>query len=505
MSPEDRPSPAEETSETTTAEAVAPEHAAADVAEDKEKRKLALDVQIETVGPCKRHIQISIPREDIEAQYSEAFDELVENAAVPGFRPGHAPRRLIERRFRKEVADQVKGSLLMASLEQVSDEHKLAVISEPDLDPSAIELPDEGPMLFEFDVEVRPEFELPDYKGLTVKRPVREITDDDVEKHTGRFLSQFGKLVPKEGPAGPEDYASVDLSFYNGDQLIKEAKEQVLQLRPTLRFLDGTITGFDKLMKGVQAGETRETTLTISPNAASPLRGSEVRAVFHVNEVKQMELPKLTPEFLDHVGFDSEDELRDEVRASLKHRLEYEQRRIARQQVLQSITGSADWELPEDLLRRQANSALRRQVLEMRRAGYTDQEIRAREAQLQQNSLASTAQSLKELFVLEKIAEEEKIEVEPDDLDAEMAGLAARTGESVRRIRARLTKEGMLESLATQILERKALDRVLEYASYEDIPYEEEPDAGQVEALDQAAGGEEPQEGPPTETPDDKD
>lgn len=504
MTTEDQSSPTEELSKTTTAQAdssdVEPQDAeqpAGESPEGDEKRKLNLDVTIDTVGPCKKHIEVTIPREDIEVQYSEAFDELVENATVPGFRPGHAPRKLIERRFRKEVADQVKGSLIMASLEQISEENDLSVISEPDLDPTAIELPNEGPMVYEFDVEVRPEFDLPDYKGLTVKRPVRDLGDEDVEKHMSRFLAQFGKLVPKDGPADPEDHIAVDLSFYHDDKLINEAKEQVLQLRPTLRFLDGTIEGFDKLMQGAVAGESRETTLTISPLAASPLRGSDVRAVFNVKEIKRMELPKLTGEFLDNLGFDAEEDLRDAVRSSLEQRLEYEQRRSARQQVLELIAGSADWELPEDLLRRQANSTLRRQMLEMRRSGYTDQEIRAREAQLQQNSLASTSQSLKELFVLERIAEEEEIEVEPKDIDAEITALASRTSESVRRIRSRLTKENMMDGLATQILERKALDRVLEYATFEDVPYEEEEDAGQVEALDQAAAGKEQEQDEP--------
>lgn len=504
MTIENESSPTKETSEASEATVAAePEQPAGDAPEtEDEKRKLNLDVNIETVGPCKKHIQISIPRDDIEAQYSDAFDELVENATVPGFRPGHAPRRLIERRYRKELADQVKGSLLMASLEQVSEENDLAVISEPDLDPLSIELPEEGPMVYEFDVEVQPEFELPDYKGLTIKRPVREITDEDVDKHLRRFLSRFGRLVPKEGPAEPDDHVSVDMAFYHADTQINEAKEQLLQLRPTLRFLDGTIEGFDQLLTGAKAGDSRETTLKISEFAASPLRGSQVRAVFHVNEVKRMELPELTEPFLGEIGFESQIELREEVQRSLRQRLEYEQRRSARQQVLALITGSADWELPEDLLRRQANSAMRRQVLEMHRGGYTDQEIRAREAQLRQNSLASTAQNLKELFVLERIAEEEKIEVTPEDIDLEIAVLAGQTGESVRRIRSRLTKENMMDNLAIHILERKATDRVLEYAHYEDVPYQEEADTDKVEAVNQAAAGEEPEEATSSEPAD---
>ena len=100
-------------------------------------------------------------REDIERYRKRAFDDLRGKAAVPGFRPGRAPHKLVQSRFRQEVADQIKGSLLMDSLTQINEEHQLTAISEPSLDMEAVAIPDEGPMTFEFDLEVRPEFDLP--------------------------------------------------------------------------------------------------------------------------------------------------------------------------------------------------------------------------------------------------------------------------------------------------------------------------------------------------------
>src|SRR5258708_38352682 len=133
----------------------------------EEKVPLHLDVKIDRPGACQRHITVTVPREDIERYFDKSFAELMPSANVPGFRAGRAPRKLVEHRFRKDVADQVKGSLLMDSLSQVTDEQKLAAISEPDLDPTAVELPEEGPLTFEFDIEVRPGFDLPKWKGLT--------------------------------------------------------------------------------------------------------------------------------------------------------------------------------------------------------------------------------------------------------------------------------------------------------------------------------------------------
>src|SRR5579871_4370272 len=128
---------------------------------EEERIPLELDVQIGRPSACQRHVTVTIGRDDIERYFDKAFKDLMPSANVPGFRAGRAPRKLVEHRFRKEVADQVKGSLLMDSLSQVTETQNLAAISEPDFDPTAVELPDEGPMTFEFDLEVRPEFDMP--------------------------------------------------------------------------------------------------------------------------------------------------------------------------------------------------------------------------------------------------------------------------------------------------------------------------------------------------------
>ena len=122
-------------------------------------------MKVDTRSTCERHVTVTIPREDIERYFDKEFSELMPTAHVPGFRPGHAPRKLVETRFRKDIAEKVKSELLMDSLTQVNEEQKLSAISEPDFDFEAVELPDEGPLTFEFDIEVRPEFEMPQVEG----------------------------------------------------------------------------------------------------------------------------------------------------------------------------------------------------------------------------------------------------------------------------------------------------------------------------------------------------
>ena len=152
------------------------------------------------------------------------------------------------------------------------------------------------------------------------------------------------------------------------------------------------------------------------------------------------------------------------------------------------MTESADWDLPEKLVRRQTENALRRELLEMQQAGFTTAQIRARENELKQNAVSATRQALKEHFILDRVAEENDIEPTPSEIDSEITLMALQQGEPVRRVRSRLAKSGMIENLAAQLRERKAVDHLLEQAEYVDVPAKQR-DADRVEAVDKSVCG----------------
>lgn len=457
--------------------------------EEEADEPLSLDVQVASPSACERHVTVTISREDIDRYFDDAFSEMMPTAAVPGFRTGRAPRKVVENRFRDEVSDQVKSALLLDSLEQISEEQRFTAISEPDFDLEAVEVPKEGPMTFEFTIEVRPEFDLPKWKGLKLNRPVREFTDADVEEQLEQMLARYGQLVPFDGEAGEGDYLSVNItSSHDGKQLVRES-EAVLRIRPTLSFRDAKLEGFGKLLTGVKEGDRRTAEVTLSKDAPNEeLRGNKVSLEFEVLGVKKLKLPELTEEFLQEIGnFGMEMELRDAIRKNLQRQLEYQQQRIARSQISALLTKSADWELPHGLLQRQSARELERAVMELRRSGFSEAEIRARENQLRQNSAASTANALKEHFILERIAEDEKVDVEEGDYDREIFLIAAQSGESPRRVRAQLEKRGLMDVLRNQIIERKVLELVQAEAQFNDEPYKLQKT--DTEAISIAAGG----------------
>ncbi|MCE9607843.1 MAG: trigger factor [Planctomycetia bacterium] len=467
------------------------ETAVAEEGAETTPKKLDLQVNIAKKSSCERHITVVIDRPDIERYFDNALKDLMPKAAVPGFRQGRAPRKLVETRFRKDVTDQVKGSLLMDSLSQVSTDNDLSPISEPSFDPLAVTLPEEGAMTFEFDIEVRPEFDMPNWKGLKIERPTREFTDADVDVQLKTLLASQGTLVPHDGTADAGDFVNLRITAKNGDEVVSETTHDGVCIRKSISFHDAKLDGFDKLLVGTKAGDKKTAEVEISENAANEtLRGKKLNVELEVLEVKKVELPAMTPEFLQTLGdFESEDDLRSTVRKSLERRLQYHQQQQARKQILSSLTVAADWDLPPDLLKRQSGREFERSVMELRRSGFGEPEIRAHANELLRNSREQTAKSLKEHFVLERIAEEEKIDVSSSDYDDEIGLIAEQSGESNRRVRAQMEKRGLMDTLHNQIIERKTIDVILANAKFDETKYALEVPT--TEAIDTSlAGGE---------------
>lgn len=459
--------------------------------EGEDKKKLTQTVEIKDVGPCRKHIKVTVDRGDIDELFSEKYKELVTDSQVPGFRPGKAPRQVVMRKYKKDVSEQVRGQVLLASLEQLADDFDVAPLSPPDINPNKLEIPDQGPFVYEFEVEVRPQFDLPDYRGLKLKRPTRTFNDADVEAEERRLLARYGSLIPKpEGKAEIGDYLTVDMTTRMGGSVIGSGKEITIRVDDTVAFKDGVAQNFGEKMTGTSSGDTRVVDITMTEAVAQEqLRSQTVQATIEVKEVKTLRMPELTEEFLDSTfGVRTIDQLREQVRVMLDRRLEYQQRQSAREQVLEYITASATWELPRDLLMRQARKSLARRVMEMQEAGMAEEEIQARSRMLQQDVLQSTQLALKEHFVLQKIAEVEKIEVGEEEIDQEIERLAYQSGDSPRRVRARMEREDLMETLATQLIERQALNLILENAEYEDV--EVKPEAGMAAVEAQTVEGE---------------
>lgn len=427
------------------------------------KKPLEIDVKVDVTSTCERHVVVIIPRAEVERYRQDAFSDVAPKAELPGFRAGKAPRKLVESRFREQVNDQVKSTLVMDSLQQITEGDHFSAISEPDFDYEAVELPDEGDFKYEFKIEVRPDFETPKWEGLELERPTCELTDKHVDEHLSRTLKRFMAGEAVDGPIEMGDNVTLSAKFTLDGRVVSSFDEQEATVAKQLNFGDAIVEDFGSLIVGKREGDNFTTSVTMSDDAAVvDMRGKQVTVDFHIIEAKRIQVTEIGPAMLDQLGFDDTEDLRDFVRSELDRQFDYHQQQALRKQIVDELTKGADWELPESLIRRQTNRELQRMVLELQRSGFNQQQVNSYLNTARLNARQSTIHALREHFVLEKIAEDLKVEPSAADYDAEIELIAEQNDSSPRRIRARLEKSGQMDAIRNQIIERQVIQRIVE-------------------------------------------
>lgn len=456
-------------SETTTSHSL--------TAPDAVATKLPQTVEIRDAGPCKKHVKVTVDRAAIDARLDEKFSDLMTStqSTVRGFRPKKAPRKIIERRYKKDVLIDIKTEVLMASLEQLADEQAISPLAPPELDPATIFIPEEGPFVYEFNIEVRPEFDLPEYKGLKLRKPMYSFTDADVSKYRRKMLEPMGQIVPKVGVNGApatvvtDDIITADVIIELNGKVVNEISEVRVKVEPRLAMADGIAEGFAKKLSGAKVGEQRTVDMVISQEVNNEsLRGKTLQASFNIKDIKTIKSPEIDEALLSKFGLKAEEQLDEFVRVRLDQQLVNTQREAARNGVIAQLSQNTKVTLPTEMLKRQARKSINQKVIEMRANGVSEDQIKGRLRVLEMDSLNSTAALLQGRFILQKIADIEKIEIEDEDIENEIAEIADREGESYRKVRARMEKDDLIESLATELLERKALDLVMASAEFDE-------------------------------------
>ena len=435
-------------------------------AETEAPSKLDLQVKIDSPTPCERHVVVTIPRAEIDRYFRKSYDEIAPKADLPGFRPGKVPRKLLESRFKKTVADQVKSGLVMDSLQQITDGGEFSAIAEPDMDFGAVKLPDVGDFTFEFKIEVRPEFNTPDWNGLALTKSEYPVTDADVERQLQRTLERVTPGEACDGEAQLGDRILVNAQFKVDGKEISSLEEELITLRPKLSLADSVVEKFGDALVGKKEGDSAEVQFHILETSLNEaFRGREVVGSFEILEIRRVNPEGLGTTQLDNLGFDSVEELRDFVRNELARQAEYHQNQELREQIVAKLTEGANWDLPPRTVRRQSDRELQRRVLDLRRNGFADDQIRSVVNSMRRNIDELTKASLREHFLLEKIAEDLKIEPTESEYDEEIKLIAEQSDLSARQVRAKLERTGQMDALRNQILERTVISKIVDAAT----------------------------------------
>ena len=424
-----------------------------------------MDVTVEDAGVCKKKLSITIPREAIDRKFEERFAELEREAQVPGFRPGHAPRRLVEKRFRRAVAEEVRVGLVSETLSKALEQEKLDVIGEPDIDPESVELPDDGPMTFSLELEVRPEFVLPDYAGVPVDVEPHEVGDKGVEQALERLREMHGSLkaVRKGSKAKKGDVVTGVLSLKVGDVAVVDGEEARLPVA-AVSVQGVPVLTLPDVLEGAKAGETKTGTFTVGDEATKEdLRGKEAEITIQVKEIGRP-TPADDKTLLEQTAYETIEALREGLKRQLENQNESAYREAQEEAVREWLLEHAPFELPEGLAQRHAERLFVRHIVNLRYRGVPAEEIEKQREELRSSASANAARELKLFFILDAIAQKEKIEATDAEVDARLRFIAAQYGRRDDHIREEMQERGTLDSLRSQIRDDKVMRLLLEKA-----------------------------------------
>ncbi|HEX4794789.1 MAG TPA: trigger factor [Humisphaera sp.] len=444
---------------------------ATDAAETSEEQEFQYDVRIEAAGPAAKKVTVEIPKDRINEKLEEQYRELRRHAAIPGFRVGHAPRKLIEKRFSDDIKEQVRGLLIQESYKQAIEKNDLQVLGEPQFDnPDLIQLPEDGPLTYSFEVEVAPDITLPDFSTLKVKKPKIEITEENVDQAMKNLREQQGTLIPVED-RGVEagDYLLADVHVKLGEEEIAHQHDAQIVSRAG-RIAGIQIDDLDKQLEGLKSGETRTFTVRApETHATEKLRGQDVQIEVSLKDIKRLELAEITQSFLEDLGFDNEAELRKALREQMEEKIAEDVQTAMRQQVNAFLMEKVQFELPAKLSDRQAERVVNRRAVDLMMRGMPREQVEANVERLKAGAQDEAMRELKLFFILQKIATDNKMEVSEGELNGRVAFLAAQRDERPERLKQTMSKDGSLSNLYIQMREQKAIDQILTQAQVEEV------------------------------------
>ncbi len=436
-------------------------------------------VKIIDAGPSLKRLAFEIPADTVSARLKEAMDTVAGAAALPGFRPGRVPRSLIEKRFGPGARQETRDRLMAESYRNAVDEHKLKVVGDPSQpDVEKIELEDGKPLSFEIEVEVMPEFEMPKFEGIAVKKPVIEIDDAMVEKEIEKITINEGTLESRETP-GPGDYLTGHAVMRGEDKTeYYNLNGAVVQIPSADKNGKGMILGimvddFAGQFGAPKVGQTATVT-TVGPenHENEKIRGLKVTITFKVERIDRI-IPANIEDCARSFGFESVDQLREQMVARMRQRVMVQQQSAMRQQIARWLIDNTAVELPKRLTATQASRNLDRQRFELMYRGVEPAKIEENIAELRAASDEAAGAELKLFFVLARIADELKVKVSDTDINTRISQLAAENGVRPDKLRQDLLAQKRIPAIYQQVREHKALDALLARASITEISAED--------------------------------
>jgi trigger factor len=428
----------------------------------------AVKTSVTELPESRVRVEAEVPADEVERSIQRAARALGRDLRMPGFRKGKVPPPVVIQRLgRESVADEaIRGAMGQWYVDAI-DSSGIHPVGDPKLDLG--DLPAQGePLTFTIEIGVRPAATLGEYKGVEV--PKREPAGDDeaVEAQLQELREQAARLETVDEPAAENDFIVMDYrGTLDGEPFEGgEARDQLIELGS-----GRLVPGFEEQLAGAKAGETRAVKITFPDDyGAEHLAGKEAEFEVTVNEVKRKELPELDDDFAsDAAGFDTLEELREDIAAKMREADESKVEAEFREAVVDAVVASAQVEVPETLVEARARELWERMLHSLGHQGITREAYLRMAGQSEEDILAQARpdaeQALKREAVIAAVVEAEGIEPSDGDVLDALQASAAREGTTPEKLRERLEKAGRLDTLRDDLAQRMAVDFLAEHAT----------------------------------------
>jgi len=421
---------------------------------------------VETLDPTRVRLTVEVPFAELKPSLDTAYKKIADQVTVPGFRKGKVPPRVIDQRIgRGAVLEEAINEALPTLYSQAVQENRLEVVGRPEVE--VTEFADGDQLKFTAEVDVRPGFELPEYRGVAVAVDDVQVSDADVEEQVETLRKRFGTLAGVERAVETGDFVTIDLvATIDGETLEDGTANGVSYEVGSNNMVDG----LDEAILGKNAGESAEFSSKLVGGSHA---GEEAAIKVDVTAVKARELPELDDDFaqLDS-EFDTLEELRDDIRARLTRARTFEQGAQARDKVLETVLGEIDFPLPAKAVETEIawrNEQLDQQIAAagLTREGFLrlqDQDADAFAADQEKQ----VREGMKAQFVLDRLADKEELSVNQAELTQHVIQRASSSGLTPDQFAKSVADSGQISALVGEVRRGKALQLILENAQIKD-------------------------------------
>jgi trigger factor len=414
---------------------------------------------VEPLEGNKVKLSVEVDEDEFETAVDAAFRKIAREVRIPGFRPGKAPRRILEARLGKDIArSQAIQDALPEYYAQAVREHDVDVIAAPDID--ITDGQDDGPIAFDAVVEVRPVITVGGYDSLRVTIPSPNPSDDEIDEQLERLRSQHGELERVERPIASDDFATIDIAGSQDGEALEglTADDYLYQVGS-----GALVDELDEQLSGAKPGDILEFDAEHpSDDDASPLHFRVL-----VKEVKARQLPDLDDDFASEASeFETLDELRDDLVRRMRQVKQVRAQMALREQVGQALADLVVDDIPDALVNTEMQERLNDLALRLQAQGFTLEQWLTGTGRSQEDLLGelrdTAVTAAKVDLALRAVADAEALDAEEDDLAAEVEVAAQRLDLAPEKVRADLERADQIEAIRSDIKKRKALDHLVD-------------------------------------------